>query len=203
MRKNLFSLLSFAFLFSMVAFYSCKKATTEAAYGSVTLSRTDFLANKTFSEVKNAYNASSESAKKALWVDKLAQLEKQNLPEAHKTLILSLKAELSKTDMEFALSNPVLKNIAVNLAKITPEADFYAMFGELQNYQYTDKFVGTSISTALIQQLETYVKVIEPVIANRAIPCNCYWTCRYGTGGCRATSSGCGFLHMTGCDGIN
>jgi hypothetical protein len=203
MRKNLFSLLSFAFLFSMVAFYSCKKVTNEEENAtSTTLYRDVFISNKTTSEVKSDYASITEAQKRALWVSKIEQLSKQNLPEAHKTLIASLKTEISKPNVSFNMSNPIIKNLAIHLAEITPAADFYVMFGELQNYQYNERFVGTEISTELVNEIKkaTNITVQVPLIESRWT-CNCSWTCSGSSGGCTRTSYGCGFLWTQACDG--
>ena len=207
MKKYFFPLLSLGFLFSMLIFESCKEAKTEIRTTDNSFNRENFVSNKTFSEIKANYAVTTDAQKKMLWISKIEQISKQNLPEEHKLLLTKLRAELSKSQAIMDMSNPIIKGIAIQLAEITPLQDFLAMFDSLNNYNYNQKFMGEGISQELINDLRGQYGGIKPpqnVTVLRVPSCDCNWTCgglwgSRGSSACRPTLDGCGFLWLSSC----
>ncbi len=198
-------------LVTMYIVQSCTKTTGNAAESILSENtvnmRATFTSGKSQSELKDSYGKLSKDKQIALWLDKVNQISTQKLPTQHLLLLASLKSELQKTNLTFSLSNDKIRNIALDLARITPGDDFIDMFDSMNDYTYVGKFHGTDVCSSCITDIENegVVPVNNPSSPNARVPvCNCAWTCGhpFGPGGssnCRQTSSGCGFLWMSGC----
>jgi hypothetical protein len=195
MTKIKLSVLGLIALFlSTTIFIACSKENNEDSNYVASKLRTTFVDAKNYSEMSNNFNLLSKNEKTALWNDKLNQLLALNLPTEHKELISALKLEISKDEMDAKK----ISDIAINLAKLTPEEDFAKMFANLNDYKYNGKFEGkTRVSIKAIEEFK-----ISNSITSK-YPCNCEWTCSwYGssTSNCKGTSSGCGFMWFFECE---
>lgn len=198
------SLTCAAFLF----FLSCKQDQNQAVPQQITSSkRLDFMKGKSFEVIKNDYRILPEQVQKELWIEKVQQLLTQKLPQPQLLLIKELENELLKTEFSLNSSSIDAKidDIGLNLAKITPKADFLAMFVTLDDYYFKDKFIDTEICSECIADMESDLKKkggIENTLKTRRIDCNCKWTCGLSggsTSSCNPTSSGCGWLWRDPC----
>lgn len=201
----------FAVLFSAIVLVACNKDNFQTDSDSMAKSnlRESFLKSKDFATIKSDFNDLTEKEKIALWNEKLDQLLIQNIPNEHKKLIKELSTELKETTIN--VEN--ISNIAILLAKITPEDDFYKMFTTLDDYRFEGHFTGiTKVNDDLQNSLKSlkfnYIKYINNTIltakSNGGKPCNCNWTCSLYAGGsttkCNQTTSGCGFLWAFPCE---
>ena len=203
------SLTCAAFLF----FLSCKQEQTQIAPQQITTSkRLDFLRGKSFEVIKNDYRILPEQVQKELWLEKVQQLLTQKLPQPQLLLIKELENELLKTEFSLNSSSIDAKidDIGLNLAKITPKANFLAMFVTLDDYYFKDKFIDTEICSECIADMESDLKKkggIENTLKTRRLNCDCKWTCGAGgyttTSNCNPTSSGCGWLWRSPCGELN
>ena len=195
MTKFKLSILGLIVVFlSTAIFIACSKENGEETNYVSSKLRTTFLEGKNYSKISNDFNMLSKKEKTDLWNDKLNQLLSLDLPIEHKELISDLKLEISKDQMDVKK----ISNIAISLAKLTPEEDFAKMFTNLYDYNYYGKFEGkTKVSIKAIEKFKINNSI------NSKIPCNCEWTCSwYGnsTSNCKTTSSGCGFMWFFECE---
>lgn len=204
MKKYKLSILITLFL-STVMFFACSKENNSDTVAISTKFRSDFLEGKDYAKIKTDYNNLDKKEKVELWNEKLEQLLTQNLPVENKNLIIQLKLELNKE----VFASKAISEIALNLAKITPEEDFFRMFSDLNDYNYSGKFKGVNkVSNNVLQDLKSInpdfqAKIMSTSKTNQLVPCNCDWTCSwYGSTRvkCTTTSSGCGFMWAFECD---
>lgn len=168
--------------------------------------RQELLLNE---DVKEAFKELTSDEKFQVWESKCNQLLTQDLPFEHKELIALVKIEF--TQLRNTGVSLKLQNLAIKLAKITPEEDFVLMFSSLGDYVFNNKFEGSSVSEYLIKDLErsnlnSYVnaKLSESNLAEKLSDCTCRWTCHLyinSSTNCNDTSSGCGWFWMQECDG--
>ncbi len=189
---------------SIVIFFACSKENNSDTVAISTKLRSDFLAGKDYAKIKSDYNILDKKEKVELWNEKLEQLLSQDLPVENKNLIMQLKLELNKE----VFASKAISEIALNLAKITPEEDFFRMFSDLNDYNYAGKFKGVNkVSDDILLNLKLinpdFQAKIMSISKTASIPCNCDWTCSwYGSTRlkCTATRSGCGFLWAFECE---
>lgn len=204
MKNYKLSILITLFL-SIVILFACSKESNSDTVAVSTKLRSDFLTGKNYSKIKSDYNILDKKQKVELWNEKLEQLLKQDLPIENKNLIMQLKLELNKE----VFASKTISEIALNLAKVTPEEDFFRMFSDLKDYNYSGKFKGLNkVSDDVLMDLKSInpdfqAKIMLSAKTTAAIPCNCDWTCSwYGDTRvkCTATRSGCGFLWAFECE---
>lgn len=179
---------------SLIVFIACPKENNTDLANTSTKFRAKFLEGKDYTKIKNDYSILLKKEKVELWNEKLEQLLNQNLPVENKILIRQLKRELNKE----VFASVEISQIAINLAKITPEEDFLRMFSDLNDYNYTGKFKGINkVSDKILMDLISINPDFQSKIMSNAktnsVPCNCDWTCSwYGSTRlkCTTTSSG-------------
>jgi len=204
MKKYNLSILITLFL-SLIIFFACSKENNSDTVVTSTKFRSDFLKDKDLAKIKTDYNILDKKEKVELWNEKLEQLLNQDLPVENKKLILQLKLELNMD----VFASKAISEIALSLAKTIPEEDFFRMFSDLNDYNYTGKFKGVNkVSEEILIDLKSInpdfqAKIMSTSKIARSIPCNCDWTCSwYGSTRvqCTSTRSGCGFLWAFECD---
>jgi hypothetical protein len=202
--KNYKLLILVTLFLSTVIFFACSKENNSDTVDVSTKFRSDFLKGKDYAKVKSDYYVLDKKEKVQLWNEKLEQLLRENLPAENRNLIMQLKLELNKE----VFASKAISEIAINLAKITPEEDFFRMFSDLNDYNYGGKFKGVNrVSDDVLMDLrsinpDTQAKIML-TLKTASIPCNCDWTCSwYGSTRlkCTSTRSGCGFLWAFECD---
>lgn len=182
--------------------------------------RENFLSGKTYDEISGKYSKLSVEEKSALWIEKMDQLQSLDLPLEHKSLIGKVKEQILRGNLS---ENPSdLIEAAIKLALITPEDDFIKMFSSLYDYNYNAKFAGVEkVSDNILNDIKRLGAFSNNNDGGGASKdCNCRWTCSWynrdgsvkGSGSsekssqaiatsCHITSSGCGFLWASECDG--
>jgi hypothetical protein len=165
--------------------------------------RRDFLQGKTKTQMVDAYNKLSQNDQRNLWLEKMDQLLSLPLPAEHLKLISLIRSGLEK-GVTTEQSTSFLES-AAKVAKITPVADYGAMFESLSDYKFNGKFSDTK------QVSETHINYIlnidlfsDASSSARAKPkCSCRWCLGYSDNpstDCTATSHGCGFLWLQSCN---
>ncbi len=203
MKNHKLSILIILFL-STILFFACSKENNSDTIVTSTNFRSVFLKGKDYAKIKTDYNVLDKKEKVKLWNEKLEQLLKQDLPVENKNLIKQLKFELNKE----VFASKAISEIALNLAIITPEDDFFRMFSDLNDYNYSGKFKGLDkVSDDVLMDLKSinpdFQAKTKPSSKTASIPCNCDWTCSwYGSTRvkCTTTRSGCGFLWAFECE---
>jgi hypothetical protein len=206
-QKNSILTLTLVALITSI-FIACTKETDSENSRNNTNLRESFLKNKDYSTIKSDSNLLDKKSKINLWNEKLNQLIEQDLPIQSENLIKNLILELNKDEVD----SKKISDIAVTLATIIPEDDFYKMFTELNNYKYEGNFKGkTKVTKEIINDLysmnyEYKTDVLNTQLTNKTVAkdCNCNWTCDLYAGGssanCKKSSSGCGFLWAFECE---
>lgn len=186
----------FVFFIFCSVFFSCTNKADHENPRTLLLKFTDEQ------QIKSEFQKLPKDMQINVWKDKLQNLLSQDLPKEHLALINQLMELLNSQVFDF--SNQEMRAIAINLLKITPREDMVLMFEKIQNYEYKGQFIGKEICSACIKDIETPPVSLKD--SPNSLPrCNCYWTClsSAGTGGCEATSDGCGFLGFQSCRGYN
>lgn len=200
-------ILSIFMLFILFTWTSCSNSTDDVKNTNL---REQLFSDKDYNETKKIYKSLDSSSKINLWIEKLNNLLILDLPSEHLELINSLVLELENAESSNR-SNMV--NIAINLAKITPEKDFHMMFGTLDDYDYKGNFTGNHISKDLILEMENLdVRYLSQKSNTKMtsrlvmVECNCKWTCSFfetaSSQGenCETSNGGCGFLWIQDCE---
>ena len=214
--KNLRFFIGGILLFTAVttAVISCSEndtqATSEAsnhnfmARGNL---RGNFLNGNEWAYKKNDFNRLSIADKCDLWNEKVDQLLSLSLPTQHIDLIRQLKVELQNHKDGRAHQ---LGQVFSQIADITPDEDFIAMFFELKDYDYPNRFIGTGTASSRLRGYVTAQHYFFSAAPDSDTPCNCAYSCTAQTinpavcytSSCSPTMDGCGPFGMSECDGL-
>jgi hypothetical protein len=195
--KNVIFLSVFVCCIALI--YACQDKVIDS---TVPNSRIEFLQVKDPDALKSSYRSLSNGTQKELWIDKLHQIQSQNLSTEQLSLIKALEVELLSGG-KFSSENEKIKEIGVKLAYITPKDDFLNMFVKLENYQNFNN-ASKEICDECIADLQAQSVKQTQGLETRAAACNCKWTCSdypKVTTNCQLTTSGCGFLWLSTCTG--
>lgn len=166
--------------------------------------RLQFIKGKTLSEIKAAYRILALNEAKELWINKLQQIQSQQVPDAQRAIIHALGVELSRPDCKFSLENDQIRTLGIQLASITPGDAFVQMFESLDNYKYNISSTKSQICDMCVSDLQNYRPLPPSTLELRAADCNCRWTCgmwglEYKTDCNKA--GGCGLFFLGSCNG--
>lgn len=191
-------------------FVNCTDSDSYDGTSPVAQKRQEFLKEDNYDIVKSKFRKLDVKDKFALWNNKIDQLLAQNFSDEHINLLMKLKAEFKKNSDG---KENELKEVFIDLAKITPEKEYIEMFFELDDYTFNGNFDNKVVSNkSLIKYLETCdftydnSKLLQrPYLRD----CNCNYSCYVQTANpgvcqtdrCNPTSDGCGPFGMSGCDG--
>ena len=209
MKSTFLKITFFMMTITSLIFFSCSK---DENSNPSEINRSEFLVGKTSDEIKSSFRKLPVNDKFALWDSKLEQLLSQKLPANQLELIEQLKSEMNNVRIG---NQNRFKEIAINLAKITPENDFIQMFSDLSDYKFYGHFNSKNISPKYViddlQNLKLNFSVaddsnLKNSLSKTAVSsrdCSCRWSC-WMTGGtssknCRVTDGGCGFFLMQDC----
>jgi hypothetical protein len=204
MKQNSFYLASLIILCTFFFAVSCEKSPVDATASNPN-QRLEFIKGKTMPVLKADYSKISSNDAKNLWVNKLQQIQTQSLNDMQRQLIQDLQTELLQQNSLFRLENEKIREIAIQLATVTPREAFLQMFESLENYNYNGSNTSTAICEECVTDLRNYKPVNLPIvdIEQRAPVCNCRWTCDWyslsPTRDCRLTMQGCGFFWLSTC----
>ncbi|WP_027001531.1 bacteriocin fulvocin C-related protein [Hugenholtzia roseola] len=174
--------------------------------------RVSLVMLKSKHEIKEEYSKLSFSEKKAVWINKIKQVENRNLSERHNTLLLELIDLLGTAKQDTDWHSKEVETVIVSLLKITPKNDFIQMFMSLDDYnesfdtnkvEYDVQFL-TGIQKEFEQVRENSTNSQKAQAAQGGLMnCDCKWTCGW-TGAdthtnCKPTKDGCGLLWMSPC----
>ena len=166
---------------------------------------------KTKAELKSNFSKLSFEEQKTMWSNKIAQIQSRNISQRHNDLLGQLNQELQNAVGTNSLISENIKNLAIDLARITPQSDFIEMFVSLDDYKSSfdpTNFVAcqyciTEIENDFNEKSAEIIRNAKTQVIPKPEPkCNCSWTCGDGPGevttNCRQTG-GCGFLFLFTC----
>lgn len=197
-------------LICLITLISCQKEAEETL--DLKMNRTEFIKGKTTFEITESFNLLSKKQKFELWQDKLNQLLSEGMPNRHFNLISSLKKEHQKF---YLGENNNLRSISIELAKILSADEFEKMFFTLKDYDFknlNNTFIVDENLISFLKEIDYTYDNLDQTLSNRTggpipPPCNCNWSCGLQTinpgvgvtDNCTETTSGCGFMGMSGC----
>lgn len=181
------------------------------------------LVSKNQTQQKIIFNNLTTSTKIKFWENKVAQVLNQNLTKKQRILTKSILLEIPLSQSK-TYDGIKIMELAIEMAKITPQDEFIKMFVLYEDYIRNEKSYNNINNQLIINdlvfdlsQIKSKKKKLFEQKANITEPnnngntqgsiqpdCNCSWTCGfYGThhDNCTGTSSGCGFLGWGGCGG--
>ena len=205
MKLTFLKITFFVMAITSLTFLSCSK---DENSNPSEINRSAFLVGKNSDEIKSSFRKLPVNDKFALWDSKLEQLLSQKLPENQLELIEQLKLEMNNVRIG---DQNRFQEIAINLARITPEQDFIEMFSDLSDYKFSGTFHSKNISPKYViddlKNLKLNFAVAKDANLNNSLSkkkdCSCRWSC-WMTGGtattnCATTNGGCGFFLMQDC----
>ena len=222
MKKKHYFLL---YLLMTLLFTSCNNS-SDRLDEQMTNFRED-LVSKGTTDQKKIFNGLTTETKIRFWENKVSQVLSQDLSKEQRFLTEQILKEIPKSQMS-NYDGINLMNLAIKMAKITPQSEFISMFVSYGDYSRDfDAYKNNINNELIIKDLEFYLNEIkinkkrffeeggilhEGANSNtqtdalgRPLPdCNCSWTCGFfGThhNNCKATETGCGFLGQFSCDG--
>lgn len=131
MKLTFLKITFFVMAITSLTFLSCSK---DENSNPSEINRSSFLVGKNSDEIKSSFRKLPVNDKFALWDSKLEQLLSQKLPENQLELIEQLKLEMNNVRIG---DQNRFQEIAINLARITPEQDFIEMFSDLSDYKFS------------------------------------------------------------------
>lgn len=215
MKSKIGCLLTVVFAF----FISCSENNIEDAPSKRQL----FLEGKSDTQIRSEFVNLSFGDQRELWLDKLNQVQRSDLPKTLKGEIARVRTMLSNAEsIEELYRDFGMKQLVLELTQKLTKADFRGIFSDLRDYEQGRFSGGRCLDCkAVIEQQWNSTVLLFEESQNRArtnlesVPtgdelpkCNCDWTCPDGSNGvdcttrnCETTTTGCGFLFLFSCDG--
>ncbi len=182
-----------------------------------------FIEGKNDAEIRSEFVRLSFGDQRELWLDKLNQVSKTNLPKSVKQDILRVSEMLLNAESADQLYRDLeMKELVLELSQKLSKRDFRGIFSDLRDYEQVQfrsqgcidckNVVEKQWNTTmlLVERKKNMARTnLESVPPGDELPrCNCDWTCPDGSNGvdcttrnCETTTTGCGFLFLFSCDG--
>lgn len=207
---------NFCLLFLVVLMISCSKQEITSNHELPNFGNHVFFENL---DSKSEFLSMPRETQKQAWIIKLEKHQNFNLNGDQHEIISNMVSILKGFDKGVFYLSEDLRQMAIEMAKITPEEDFLNLFVRLNSMPEITNSGEKCIKC--LEELENYQPIIidNNSASQRAIDCNCSWVCEPLVGPappcsgviqacsgtstsncCNATTSGCGFLGLFGCD---
>lgn len=211
-------------IFIALVFVSCREEKLDEEMSNFR----NNLVSKNMDEQKKVFNHLNSATKINFWENKVSQVLTQNLNEQQRDLVEEILTELPKSQLNNK-SAIKLVELAIRMAKITPQEEFINMFVNYGDYYRNQKLYTPELNNDnnkfIINELEVSIEQIRESkrklfpednsmvsenatngqVSGRILPdCNCSWTCGFYGGhhnNCTPTDSGCGLFGQYGCGG--
>jgi hypothetical protein len=215
--KHLLKILGIASAFFI---FSCRENNSFIDDKTVEEYRTD-LSLKPESEQKKILSGLTTKNRIKLWQNKIDQIESQGVSDEQKTLLHQIKNEVNNL-VHKNYDGVKLFELALEMAKLTPEEEFMRMFSEVGDYKknasnykrkFSNKFLLSDLNNEL-NRLKNQKNAFNSKNNARGNggsageddarrKCDCRWSCGfYGPGtndDCEETDFGCGFFGLQPC----
>ncbi|BDS12786.1 bacteriocin fulvocin C-related protein [Aureispira anguillae] len=210
--KKLF-LASIALLLSIAIIVSCKKTEAEVVQEEIQeQTNTSFRNNEEYTPIPKAeYLKLSTSTQKGQWLSKLNYLlNTQGLNNQQRPLVEHLIENIVAQPNDIFKFNEDIQETSLLLVQVFSKVDFINSFASL------DANTLTGANTPICEECTAHLVGGNNSIGGGLSPaglsdCNCDWSCGDDLASsncrnpncCEPTSSGCGFLWLFPCDGLD
>lgn len=180
-------------------FISCSENNIEDAPSKRQL----FLEGKSDTQIRSEFVNLSFGDQRELWLDKLNQVQRSDLPKTLKGEIARVRTMLSNAEsIEELYRDFGMKQLVLELTQKLTKADFRGIFSDLRDYEQGRFSGGRCLDCkAVIEQQWNSTVLLFEESQNRArtnlesVPtgdelpkCNCDWTCPDGSNGVDCTT---------------
>ena len=207
MKNIFFATLSIFFAFSAFSFIQMEEPISQQ---QVNFSNVQSEA-KSLASSQTLFNLTPEETK-LLWLAKLEKVKQDpNINATQLGLVSNLITQLESMPKNVYKMNSTIQDLGISLAGQFSEADFNGAFTSLEPYSLSG--VNTPICQICINRLQARI-TYNPTPTGGIPDCNCSWTCgdpissysctlRESPNCCIMTMTGCGFLFLNHCDGLD
>ncbi len=202
----------------LVSFLTSCEQSAQLNEMPLSINRSAFIKGHDRDVQKSAFFTLRFEQQRDLWLDKLAQVHRNNyLPKDFRSSLAEIYSVIKNAkDADDIVTNPKLANHAIKMAGMTSRQAYAQMFSSLEDYQMDQndfKNIDKSFAEEVKKDFENVFRKISQARTEtdsdstvvggeeeyqRA--CNCRWTCRAtATYDCEPTKDGCGFLNFMSC----